>query len=518
VDPFPQILAAALTRCYEELGWDLSLGEPVRDGPRPRYPTLADLQRVAAVEVTDIGYGKEANDNVQGFLKVRLNSLRRGTTGRFFEGGHPLDFKKLLHRNVVLEIQNVGDDADKAFFMGAVLIRLTEHLRGKAGDPELSHLTVVEEAHRLLRRQEAGPGAQAVEMFAALLAEVRAYGEGLIIAEQIPGKLIVDAIKNTAVKIVHRLPAADDRESVGATMNLDDAQSRYLVTLRPGDGAVFTDGMDHPLLVHVPEGTAIEGRGTPALAPVNELIGRRSVTCGPDCVARACTLRDMRKGQHVLLEHPWLVVWAELTVLAHLAGHPAPLVDAAYPRLVAGQPRQVLDCAISHAVDDAIAVRSAQLHPSVHADGFAEHCCAILRAGLAGQDTRVVCDRDGLGYLSSTYQWLLARDPLLSSQREAPAHPDTPLWERHFRRPVPGRTVGEQLDVVNIWWAATLRNQTARDAVTFGTQRPSALETAIGGPATDPRWRDWLPGALMPFPGCDWPPAHLLPPQPKEPS
>ena len=92
-------------------------------------------------------------------------------------------------------------------------------------------------------------------MFAGLLAEIRAYGEGLIIAEQIPARLVPDVIKNTAVKIVHRLPAADDREAVGATMNATPSQSRYLVTLPPGRAAVFSDGMDFPILVQVTDGT-----------------------------------------------------------------------------------------------------------------------------------------------------------------------------------------------------------------------------------------------------------------------
>ena len=131
---------------------------------------------------------------------------------------------------MVLEIEDAGDDRDKAFLMGAMLIRLTEHLRLRAPRRRpgcrrgLRHLTVIEEAHRLLRQPPpgtgAGPAAQATEMFADLLAEIRAYGEGLVIAEQIPAKLIPDVIKNTAVKIVHRLPARDDRDTVGATMNL----------------------------------------------------------------------------------------------------------------------------------------------------------------------------------------------------------------------------------------------------------------------------------------------------------
>ncbi len=97
---------------------------------------------------------------MRGFITVRLSSLRLGTTGRFFEGGHPIDFGTLMGRNVVFEIEDVGDDRDKAFLMGTVLIQLTEYLRlqaragGPGAAPGLRHVSVFEEAHRLLRRPE----------------------------------------------------------------------------------------------------------------------------------------------------------------------------------------------------------------------------------------------------------------------------------------------------------------------------------------------------------------------------
>ena len=101
-----------------------------------------------------------------GFIKVRLSSLRLGTTGRFLEGGHQLDFGKLLRTNAVLEIEDVGDDSDKAFLMGTVLIRLAEHLRmehqaSRPARSRLRHLTVIEEAHRLLRRPESSGAGRA---------------------------------------------------------------------------------------------------------------------------------------------------------------------------------------------------------------------------------------------------------------------------------------------------------------------------------------------------------------------
>jgi DNA helicase HerA-like ATPase len=388
-EPFPQVLSAALGRVYEEAGWDLALGEPRGYPPgsgEAAYPTLTSLQRTAERVVTEIGYSQRVTDDVLGFIRVRLASLRHGTTGRFLEGGHPLDFAALLRRNVVLEIEDVGDDADKAFLMGAVLIRLVEYLRltHRAADrvPGLAHLTVVEEAHRLLRRPEpagaggAGAAAHAVELFAGLLAEIRAYGEGLVIAEQIPARLVPDVIKNTAVKVTHRLPAADDREAVGATMNATPHQSRYLVTLPPGQAAVFSDGMDFPVLVKISDGTEREAASPAPTADARTVVRPRSGTCGGECLARPCTLREMRGGQRALDAVPWVRLWAELAVLAHLTGWPMPVPTPDALAALRAQPSRLAQCAASHAVDAAVAARPGIARPAA----LAAHVAEAIRA------------------------------------------------------------------------------------------------------------------------------------------
>ena len=207
--------------------------------------------------IEDVGYGRELRADVRGFVDVRLRSLRTGSAGRFFEGGHPADIAELMRRNVVLAIEDVANDEDKAFLIGTLIIRLVEHLRLRARSGPavgLRHVIVIEEAHRLLRASREGASAHAVELFASLLAEIRAYGEGIVVVEQIPAKLVPDVVKNTALKVVHRLPAHDDRQVVGAAMNLDDDQSRQVVSLRPGVAAVFADGMDRPLRIRVPFG------------------------------------------------------------------------------------------------------------------------------------------------------------------------------------------------------------------------------------------------------------------------
>src|SRR5215472_5858991 len=129
-EPFPQIMSQALQRTFEACGWDpvTGAGQPGAAVP-PAIPTLAQLQAAAIDVITEVGYGHELQADVRGFVDVRLRSLRTGSAGRFFEGGHPADIAELLKRNAVLAIEDVANDEDKAFLIGTLIIRIVEHLR-----------------------------------------------------------------------------------------------------------------------------------------------------------------------------------------------------------------------------------------------------------------------------------------------------------------------------------------------------------------------------------------------------
>ena len=516
-EPFSQVLSAALTRVYEDAGWDMALGETITADPNPGYPCLTDLQRAAIRIVREVGYGERVTDDVLGFIKVRLSSLRLGTAGRFLEGGHQLDFGRLLRTNAVLEIEDAGDDSDKAFVMGTVLIRLAEHLRmehrAAAGQVRLRHLTVIEEARRLLRRPEAPGGAagHAVEMFAGLLAEIRAYGEGLIIAEQIPERLVPDVIKNTAVKITHRLPAAGDRDAVGATMNMTRAQNRFLVTLRPGEAAVFADGMDYPLLARMPDGTGREAAAEAATATPAGVVRSRSTTCGADCTARPCTLRDMRLAQRALDEYPAIRLWAELSVLGHLTGWPMPVPGTALLSLLQMMPSRLRDCAISHGVDTAVSVRVPVIARRVSPVGLAAHVSTAIRARVSPGSW--LCQREEPRWLAPAYQWTLVLDALKTADRKNPGagpHPRSPEWERTYGQAIAGDTCARQVGTVQRWYDGAQRDAWEMRAVAFGVDVPSAAERAVGAAAEDDDFEERLTGYLDQFVDCRWPRLYLM--------
>ncbi len=439
VDPFPQVLSHALTRCYTDLGWDLVTGEPHHHGRAPRHPRLSDLQSTAMAVVESIGYGREVTDNVRGFIDVRLGALRLGTPGRFFDGRYRLDMAALLATDTVIEIEDIGDDADKAFLIGVVLIRIAEHLRThrdsrRAG---LAHVTVIEEAHRLLRRADPGsPAAHAVELFAALLAEIRAYGEGVIVAEQIPSKITPDVVKNTALKIVHRLPAAEDRDLVGATMNLDPAQSRHIVSLPPGRAVVFTDGMDRPIRVAVPLGESREARRAARTPPLSAHLREIPLT-----------LRSLHRA-HTLADDARLTLWTELTLIAHLVGRPSPCPD--YDWLTAYTTRTepaILAEAIEHRIRTAIDHRHIGLAAYFPPEQLVDHLRVLAAAALHG--TTSPCTESESRWQAGRYRWVdvehALQDPALPSNQP---HPDTAAWAQRGLH-LPGTTLAEQRDILH---------------------------------------------------------------------
>ncbi|TDD74568.1 ATP-binding protein, partial [Actinomadura darangshiensis] len=427
-EPFPQIMAQALQRVYENNGWDVVTGAGVPGSLiEPAVPTLEQLQNAALQVIQDVGYGRELMADVQGFVDVRLRSLRIGSAGRFFEGGHPADIGGMLRDNIVLAIEDVANDEDKAFLMGTLIIRIVEHLRmrerkrDRATGPALRHVIVIEEAHRLLRNRGPERGSShAVELFAGMLAEIRAYGEGIIVAEQIPTKLVPDVIKNTALKVVHRLPAFDDRHQVGAAMNLDDDQSREVVSLRPGVAAVFADGMDRPLRVRVPLG---EGREAELPGPPPPVDGRRSAACGCECRSgRACTLYELREADLIAgkADWAWLRLWADTLVLAHVVNRPIPAVPPELGRAWSRLTPRIRECALATVLERAVTRRSRSLRTAYPPADLTAAVAEVAQGMLGGGTPGTSGGTPGPQWLIPQVKWLHELDRLFPYGTDAP--------------------------------------------------------------------------------------------------
>ena len=286
--PMPYIFEKCLYNIYEKKGWNLTFGlhsyylekyknnlsEELFDNSKLEefyktishkylFPNMQDLKEEVANYIKTMSYEGDVKGNIEGAIKARIDSLCVGAKGYMFNTNDMFDFDIIFNQNSVFELEGLADDSDKAFALGLLIIYINEYrqvdkeINNKKG---LKHLLVIEEAHRLLKNvsteknEDIGnPKGKAVEHFTNMLAEMRSYGQGVIVAEQIPTKLAPDVIKNSSNKIVHRIIAKDDQEIIANTIGIYPEDAIYLGNSKTGYALCHKEGMVQPVIVKIDE-------------------------------------------------------------------------------------------------------------------------------------------------------------------------------------------------------------------------------------------------------------------------
>ena len=251
----PAILKDAIERAYVSIGWDLTLSEN-KNGMI--YPNFSDIFEQIEAVIKESKYSADSKGDYAGALLTRVHSLTTGLNGLIFCNDE-IPNNDLFDRSVIVDLSRVGSTETKSLIMGLLVMKLNEYrMSSEKMNSTLSHITVLEEAHNLLKRtstdqifEGANLLGKSVELLANSIAEMRTYGEGFIIADQSPGLLDMSVIRNTNTKIILRLPDRSDRELVGYSAGLNDEQIEELSKLRRGVAAVYQNDWVEPVLVQI---------------------------------------------------------------------------------------------------------------------------------------------------------------------------------------------------------------------------------------------------------------------------
>ncbi len=253
----PAVLKNAVEKSYVECGWDLITSKNKYDNNL--YPDFIDVARNIKTIIENSEYDDENKGAYKGSLLTRLQSLTTGINGLIFSSDE-ISINNLFDVNTIIDLSRVGSSETKALIMGMLVLKLQEYRISKdiPMNSELRHITVLEEAHNLLRRtsiEQPTEGSnvlgKSVEMLANAIAEMRTYGEGFIIADQAPGLMDMSVIRNTNTKIIMRLPDQGDRELVGKAAGLNDDQINELSKLPCGVAAVYQNEWIQPVLCKI---------------------------------------------------------------------------------------------------------------------------------------------------------------------------------------------------------------------------------------------------------------------------
>lgn len=272
----PNILEQCLVLVYQHCGWDFIQNENRYASELPvsmLYPTFSDLCREVDSYLDNANFGEELKGNYRGALLSRLQSFTSGPKGILLNTSEHLPCDKLSKDKVVISLDSLADDADKSIVMGVIIAQYYEYLKTKcigSTKKELQHIVVIEEAHHLFAGDsaasvssvEGGSGQNSsqelVKTLNNMLAEIRAYGEGFIIVDQSPSALHPSVLKNTGIKIAHRIDYGKDIEAMQDVLLLDK-DDRELATLCPGQALVHYGGMRTSAKIQVPPCNSKEG-------------------------------------------------------------------------------------------------------------------------------------------------------------------------------------------------------------------------------------------------------------------
>lgn len=259
-DAMPAFFKDAILKAYEAVGWDL--GSSTFEGDNLEYPDFDILAEQLDKLITNSDYAAEIKSNYRGALLTRVKSLAVGLNKYIFTE-EQTPYEQLFDEKCILDISRVKSSETKALLMGLMVYILNEYRMDQKTENNtgLRHVTVLEEAHNLLKNTSSGESeliGKSVEMITNTIAEIRTYGEGFIIVDQSPSSVDIAAIKNTNTKIVLRTPEANDREAVGRSMGLSTAQVNEIAKLPSGVAVVYQNNWISPVLTLVDKANITE--------------------------------------------------------------------------------------------------------------------------------------------------------------------------------------------------------------------------------------------------------------------
>lgn len=257
-DILPVIMEEAFfTFMSETYKYEFTSGEAKQ---KEDYPKLDKVLPVARKILNGRGYSQEVANGLAAALDTRFQYLVRGKRGEILNVFRSTSYEKLFNQTTVVNLSKIANQKDKALIMSLLMLSLYEYrisaynydenYRRNAQKNELLHLTVVEEAHNVLARPRTdlagvgNPQQVVADLFGNMLSEIRGYGEGLMIVDQVPTRLIDDAVRNTNYKIAHRLSAKEDVEVMASALGLRLDQQGLIPLLQQGQAVITCDKDD----------------------------------------------------------------------------------------------------------------------------------------------------------------------------------------------------------------------------------------------------------------------------------
>lgn len=248
--PLDKIFEEAINNCYSDFRW---LDTYTTDN-KGKIFNITDFIKCFQQTFDEIGYTGDAK-NIGRAGVVRLNSLVN-----LFDNYYSIPIEDLLSKPTIIELAAIENAEQKALIISLLLLSVLSYVNANyVGEGGLKNIILLEEAHVLLDSNmnsgqgEANPSSIAQGLIKRMLAEIRSYGVGLVIADQSPRKVGTDVVALTDIKVVFRLVEAADKQIIADSSNMSDAMIQRMSKLKLGEAFLFFNKLDEPEEVITPD-------------------------------------------------------------------------------------------------------------------------------------------------------------------------------------------------------------------------------------------------------------------------
>lgn len=261
----PAILKEAVVRAYIRCGWDIQNSMWLEGISDHKFPVFQDVLDVLPEIINTSDYSADSQGDYKGALLTRVQSMTSGINGMVFRKSEGIRDEVLFDQNTIIDLSEAGSEETIALIMGVLIMKLNEYRKAQrkkgitsSHDSGLQHVTVLEEAHNILKRTSKDQNQEgsnmvgkSVEMISNSIKEMRTYGEGFLIIDQSPLAVDSSVVENTATKIILNTPSKDACDELGSALSLNEKQSMELSRLNVGVAAVMQKGWMTPVLMKV---------------------------------------------------------------------------------------------------------------------------------------------------------------------------------------------------------------------------------------------------------------------------
>lgn len=248
--PLDKIFEESINNCYSDFRWL----DTYTSDDKGRPFNISDFIKCFQETFDGIGYTGDAK-NIGRAGVVRLNSLVN-----LFDNYSSIPIEDLLKKPTIIELAAIENSDEKALIIALLLLSILAYVNANyVGEGGLKNVILLEEAHVLLDADtnagqgDANPSAIAQGLVKRMLAEIRSYGVGIVIADQSPRKVSTDVVALTDMKVVFRLVESVDKQIIADSTNMSDTQIQRMSKLKPGEAFLFFNKLDEPEEIVTPD-------------------------------------------------------------------------------------------------------------------------------------------------------------------------------------------------------------------------------------------------------------------------